>query len=130
MTIRYSVPFQIEVARAVPPRWLGDNMSGEYGALAVNDDWAATIYEYQRQYAPTLPALPTPTTGQPLPTTNGVNPNASDEYLAFTWSGAVERHQRSELSCCVLRQRDCRHGSERLRDHGRHRVGTTLVDLL
>lgn len=67
--------------------WLGDNLTNEYGCIAQNDAWADTIYEYIPQYAPTIPTIPTPTLGDPLPTSNGVNDNASDEYFAFDATG-------------------------------------------
>ena len=78
------------VVDTVAQQWLGDGLSGEFGAIAVNDSWASTVYEYQRQYAPTLPTLPTPTGDVSGESTNKVNPNASDEYLAFTWDSNVE----------------------------------------
>ena len=67
------------------PTWLGDNLNGELGALAVNDNHASTVYEYERQHWPGTPSIPKPTTGVGFPGSNGVNPNASDEYLAYTW---------------------------------------------
>ncbi|MBW2529681.1 MAG: hypothetical protein JRI23_36230 [Deltaproteobacteria bacterium] len=39
----------------------GRDFGGEAGALAVNDDWAETIYRYHPRYAPTVPSLPKPT---------------------------------------------------------------------
>ena len=66
----------------------GNPFAGEAGALAQNDVWASTVYEYFRQFAPTIPTIPEPTTGgSALPTVSGVNPNASDEYCVFDAAG-------------------------------------------
>jgi len=63
--------------------------AGEAGALAVNDAWASTVYDYFPANAPTMGVIPTPTTGSALPTSNAVNPNADNEYCAFDRAGLV-----------------------------------------
>jgi len=77
-------------------RWLGENLASEFGSIATNDDHANTVYEYKRLHAPTIPSvasglseIPQPTTGAALPSVNGVNPNAADEYFLFTWDSTL-----------------------------------------
>jgi len=61
--------------------------AGEAGALAVNDNWASTIYSYTPSYAPTIPTIPQPTGDPAQPGSSQVNPNASDEYLVVDLTG-------------------------------------------
>ncbi len=70
----------------------GNDFAGEAGALAVNDDWGNTIYDYTPRFAPTIPTLPQPTGSPAKPGSSGVNPNAADEYLvidATGWDAAI-----------------------------------------
>lgn len=41
----------------------GRAFAGLAGALSQNDNWATTVYDYQPQYAPTIPTLPTYNSG-------------------------------------------------------------------
>ena len=72
------------------PTWAGVDWAGEIGALAVNDHWNTAIYNYTPEYAPTIPTIPEPTGDVSGLSTNQVNPNASDEYLGFTWDSNLE----------------------------------------
>jgi hypothetical protein len=74
--------------RADQVLWIGDNRTGdELGCLAVNDNWATTVYEYTPIYAPTVPTIPTPTDDPASTGSSRVNPNAPNEYLVETAAG-------------------------------------------
>lgn len=65
----------------------GFAFAGEAGALAVNDNWDETTYDYIPQFAPDVGTLPTPTGDPSLPGSSQVNPNAGDEYLVVDPDG-------------------------------------------
>jgi hypothetical protein len=71
--------------------WLGDNLNGEFGAIAVNSNPEGTIYEYTPLNRPQIPTIPEPTGDVSGRTTNGDNSanGAPDEYLMFTWDASV-----------------------------------------
>jgi hypothetical protein len=88
--------FSSTITGGVASSWLGTNHLGELGSLAVNEDWENTVYEYVRQHDTQTrvawfqsQTIPTPTgdvSAQIAAGVNTVNPNASDEYLMFTWA--------------------------------------------
>ena len=99
-SVRLDLPIQAgegifdDGTETIPPggvNWLGDGLAGELGALAINDAWNSTIYEYVSPYAPALAAalgtIPTPTGNPARPLSSEVNPNAADEYLVVDQAG-------------------------------------------
>ncbi len=89
----------------------GRAFSGEAGALAVNDDWALTVYDYVPQFAPTIPTLPTPTGDPAKPGASGVNPNAADEYLVIDRAGlATALNNATYQYVFIAKGSDCTNG--------------------
>jgi hypothetical protein len=85
-----NLQLSVDFGLATTTQWLGDSNKGdEFGALPVNDAWVDTVYEYQRQYAPsiTVPEVTGDVSAQIALRNNVVNPNANDEYLAFDLAG-------------------------------------------
>ncbi len=115
-----SNPFPVVISEAPPqtsPSLFTDYganaFAGEAGALAVNDAWASTVYDYFPQFAPTISTLPTPTTGASLPTSNGVNPNAADEFCVFDRAGLVTALNNATYQFIFIASgSDCTDGSD------------------
>jgi len=81
---------QVDVGQSSPTLfddYSGFEFAGECGALAKNDAWASTVYDYTPQFAPTIPTIPTPTGAPAKPGSSQVNPNAADEYLVIDATG-------------------------------------------
>jgi len=96
MLLSFSSDGIVEEPGVAPPKtpilfedYSGRSFLGEAGALAVNDDWAITIYDYIRRFAPIIPTIPTPTGDPAKPGVSGVNPSAADEYLVIDRAGLV-----------------------------------------
>ena len=92
----------------------GDNaFAGEAGALAVNDAWASTVYDYFPQFAPTIPTLPEPTGSPAKPGSSGVNPNAADEFLVIDRAGLATALNNATYQFIFLAKgSDCTDGGD------------------
>lgn len=96
----------------------GNYFAGEAGALAVNDNWATTVYDYTPKNIPAvvltdIASLPTPTGSPAKPGSSGVNPNASDEYLVIDRAGlAAALNNATYDKIFIAKGSECTNGAD------------------
>ena len=115
-----SPSFAIVISEAPPitPPTLFDDYSnnvfaGEAGALAKNDNWASTIYDYGPQFAPDMGATETPTGDPAKPGVSGENPNKDDEFLVIDRAGlAAVLNDPGYRLIFLAKGSDCTNGND------------------